>query len=510
MGAVVNAVFSAVEDVVEVVGDAVETVSDVVETVVDTVGTAVEGVLENPLPVILQIAGSMVGIPPYITSGVISAAQGGDLEDIALSMGTSYMAPQVGGAISATVSEAFIDAGMNEAFAEVASNAISKGLVNGTIAEVKGGSFEDGFAGGFTGGMVAGGVSEVASYVKPEIIQLAQDSGLDLSDANAVYNAGAKALAAGITSEVTGKGDFGTSFTNSAVSSGVAYGTSAVNNTIDDQFKTAATDWNEKDKEGTQVDVSTTGAGVPNDVVAQVAVSNIGVDNKSDTVDAASVSPDGLVTEKTTVADTVTPVLPEKILSEAPQAETANDFSSLIEAEKQTPVEDVQPEQEVLPPTEAKSALQIMSEMAAPTIDSDNAAAPDVVSEAAVPDNLLATEPTVGGLNSVAQPAQATPEAKASSSMGFKPTDITKPIVAIAGNLIKQKLTQPTRQAPRAPTGGLRAATQAAPAPRVDVSKLIPIERANPVAPPKTLPSTAKLSPVANIAGLTSLLQKTG
>jgi hypothetical protein len=44
-------------------------------------------------------------------------------------------------------------------------------LVNGTVAEIKGGSFEDGFAGGFTGGMVAGGVREVGNYVKPDIIE---------------------------------------------------------------------------------------------------------------------------------------------------------------------------------------------------------------------------------------------------------------------------------------------------------------------------------------------------
>jgi len=44
----------------------------------------------------------------------------------------------------------------------------------------------------------------------------------------------------------------------------------------------------------------------------------------------------------------------------------------------------------------------------------------------------------------------------------------------------------------------------------MDVAKLIPIQKASPAQPAKTLASTAKLSPVTNIAGLTSMLKKTG
>jgi len=84
MSAVVEAVTNVVESVVETVGDVVETVVEVVEEVVEKVGDAVQAVIDDPLPVLLAVAGSTVGVPPYITMGAITAARGGDLEDVAL------------------------------------------------------------------------------------------------------------------------------------------------------------------------------------------------------------------------------------------------------------------------------------------------------------------------------------------------------------------------------------------------------------------------------------------
>jgi len=299
MGAVIDFVgdvFEGVGDVFEAVGDVVETIADAVVDVVDYVGDTVQAIIDDPLPTLLAIAGSYVGIPPYVTMGALTAAKGGDLEDIALSMGTAYIgaeiAPSISNSISSTVSSTFIEAGINETVSQVAGDAISKGLVNGTLTEVRGGDFEDGFAGGFTGTLVAGGVSEVASYVKPDIIEMAMDSGIDLRDATAVYNAGVKAVGAGITAEVTGRGDFATSFTTSAVGSGVDYGARELNATIDDQFKSVSNAWNEEDKDGEKIDTAvTTGAGIPDDLVTQVKVSDTGIDTASSTstFDAASV-----------------------------------------------------------------------------------------------------------------------------------------------------------------------------------------------------------------------------
>jgi hypothetical protein len=566
MSAVFEAVADVVETVVDAVGDVVEVVSDVVETVVETVATVVEAVIEDPLPVLLSVAGSFVGIPPMVTMGALTAARGGDLEDIALSMGTAYFAPQAGNFLSSTVSSTFLEAGFNEVFTEVASSSISKGLVNGTLAEIKGGDFEDGFAGGFTGGMVQAGVGEVASFVKDDVIELALENGLDLKDATSVYNASVKAVSAGVTSEVTGKNDFVTSFTNSAIGSGVNSGVNSLNATIDEQFASAAIDWNEKDTEGTPIDVAITGAGIPDDVVSQVQISDIGVDSTADTntIDTANVLAETVddanrTNDVASVGETATSdisVLPETVLASAPTAETVTDFADTtvaptsieeILANTASQTEDVSENlvdiastlpsstetvaepvggltsvaESVIPTNEAvepKGGLTTIAE-STPVVDMGDIATTASVSEAPVSENLLTSglvqEPPIGGLTTV---AQATPQDKMASSMGFKPTDITKPMVASVGSLLKQKFTAPKRPAPRAPvrpTGGLQMASVApkrptAPPAKMDISKLIPIQKATRTAPAKTLASGAKLSPVTNIAGLTSLLKKTG
>jgi hypothetical protein len=568
MGAVASFVSDVVEsvgDVVESVGDVVEDVGEVIETVVDKVGDTVQAVIDDPVPVLLSVAGSFVGIPPAVTMGAITAARGGDLEDIALSAGTAYFAPQVGNAISSTVSSSFIEAGFNETFSQVASDSISKGLVNGTISEIKGGSFDDGFAGGFTGGMVSNGVSEVGSYVKDDVIDLAQESGLDLKDATAVYNAGTRAFSAGVTSEVTGRGDFVTSFTNSAVGSGVDYGARSLNATIDEQFRTAATDWNEKDKEGEPIDVATVGAGIPNNVVSEVQLSDIGVDNDAGTFDTASVLADSQDTRDVNNASSSytgekavsdISVLPETQLAQAPQGETVDNFSeladieqmfeqkpNLLQATNEVPQSVIDIAQEVPEDAGVMEPQGALASMSAPPISEapppidlstigdevPTVTAPPVIAEAPVSADLLTQglakpDTPVGGLNAM---AEKSPEQKMAEAQGLKATDFTKPLVATVGNILKSTLRQGTKPAPRAaprpvprPAGGLQAAKapRTPPPQRMDVSKLIPIQRAEPLqtaklppsAPAKRLDKNAKLTPVQNIAGLTSQVKKTG
>jgi hypothetical protein len=555
MGAVasfVSDVVDSVGDVFEAVGDVVEDVGDFIGDVVDTVGDVVQAVIDDPVPVLLSVAGSFVGIPPMVTMGALTAARGGDLEDIALSMGTAYIGSAAGAgftnSISSTFSSSFIEAGANETFAQIAGDSITKGLINGTISEVRGGSFEDGFAGGAVGGLVAGGVGEVASYVKPDIIDLAMESGLDLREATSVYNAGTRAFSAGVASEVTGRGDFATSFTNSAIGSSIDAGARSLNSTIDEQFASAAYQWNREDPEGEIIDTTAVGAGIPDELVGQVTVSGYGVDNGSDDLDTASVLEDYYQDDSS--GQTAT----SANLAEAPEGETVYDFADLLGEE--TPESDntliagttdgadvpdnvidiaenltgEEPQGTVtVESAEPKGALATMAE--APVADLDTTA-PAVVSEAPVGENLLtaglAQDKPEGGLNAVS-PA-ATPQDKMASSMGIKPTDFTKPLVATVGSLLKKSLTQPKRPPPRAPVrrmtqrpaGGLQMAgakPKAAPPQRMDVANLIPIQKATPiqkaapttrVAPSKTLASGAKLSPITDIATLTSLVKNKG
>jgi hypothetical protein len=348
-----------------------------------------------------------------------------------------------------------------------------------------------------------------------------------------------------------------TSFTNSAVGSGIDYGARSLNATIDEQFRTAATDWNDKDKQGEPVDVSTTGAGLPNDIVPQVELSDIGVDNDAGTFDVAKVLDDSQrenlnnasssYTGGTSTSDVAASLDAKVRLGDAPDAETVLDFAGFAGAE--TPVssesvlgetanlpesvidiaEDLPEDAPLVASAEPVGGLNALVETPTPIVDLD-ATKPTVVSEAPIAQDLLTgnlaqdktAEQPAGGLNAV---APQTAVDKMASSFNFKPTDITKPVVATVGNLLKQTLTQkkkpPPRVAPPRPTGGLQTAS-AVPAPRkvapppsrMDVAKLIPIQksaqRTATAAPPKTLGKGANLTPITNIAGLTSQVKKTG
>jgi hypothetical protein len=229
MSAVVSFVSDVVESVVDAVGDVVETVVDVVESAVETVGNVVEAVLEDPLPVLLSVAGSFIGIPPMVTNGLITAARGGDLGDIALSVGTAYLAPVATNAISSTLTASIGDAIINEAVSETVVTGISKGLVSGTISEIRGGDFEDGFAGGFTGTVVGAGVGEVSDFVSENVLS-------EMPDLGQLGTIAEKAVTSGITAELTGRGDFDTAFTNSMIGGAANLGANYATSAISDQF----------------------------------------------------------------------------------------------------------------------------------------------------------------------------------------------------------------------------------------------------------------------------------
>lgn len=150
---------------------------------------------------------------------------------------------------------------------------------------------------------------------------------------------------------------------------------------------------------------------------------------------------------------------------------------------------------------------------------------------------------TIGGLNTltgvaenlvvpptaITNPATETPDGLNAVSrnlvdtgFGLQMPDFSKTLGSMATKFLQSKLTtakKPTTASkpsskPRlasTPVGGLsavKAPVKAAAAPRVDVSKLIPVQKA--VSLPKTLPSNAKLTPLRNIANLTSLVKKVG
>jgi len=297
MSAVVEFIGDAIEAVVDAVGDVVEAVGDVVEEVVEFVGDTVEAIIEDPLPTLLSIAGSFVGIPPPVTAAAITAARGGDLEDIVLSAGAAYIAPQATNALSNTLSSTIGSSIINETVSDIVVDGVSKGLVNGTIAEIRGGDFENGFAGAFTGSIVNSSVGEFTNeFISPTVQDMLADTGLETSTVNLLVKEGTKAVSSGLTAEITGRGDFQDAFVNSIQNSTINVGTNYAVNTIGDQFKTAEIGWQTVDQDSGKEDdrdllsfddyfaldtnrnTDTTGAGIPDDVVEEVQVADSSVD----------------------------------------------------------------------------------------------------------------------------------------------------------------------------------------------------------------------------------------
>jgi len=95
------------------VSQAVNFVADkVVKPVIKTIDNTVKSIIADPLPFIAQVAGSMVGIPPYVTAAAITAARGGDIEDIAVSAAVAYAG-----------SKAFASSGVGSGIGDVSSSA---------------------------------------------------------------------------------------------------------------------------------------------------------------------------------------------------------------------------------------------------------------------------------------------------------------------------------------------------------------------------------------------------
>ena len=290
MSAVFEAVGDLVEDVFEAVGDVVESVADAVGDVVEFVGDTVQAVLDDPLPTLLSIAGTFVGIPPYVTSAIITGARGGSLQDMVLSAGTSFFAAELGAqfessSIADSLSTTLLDAGVSSTISDVVTTGFGKGLVGGVVAELRDGEFSDGFAGGFVSTLVNNGVTTLTNFVSDSVINTANVA-LDSigTEANtdflAAYDAGTSTDSVDTT--------VGSTFTTT-VSAFDSVDTTDTTDTTGTASTTLTTDTSgTSGTSGTTGTTGTTssidlntdnGSGITADIVSEVVVSNIGFDN---------------------------------------------------------------------------------------------------------------------------------------------------------------------------------------------------------------------------------------
>jgi len=142
-----------------------------------TIGKVITSVIKDPIPALLQIGGSMIGIPPYVTASAITAARGGDIGDIAKSAAVSYITTdflqntQIGtdirnytsnmiaGDVTDFMIENFdISTDAAVTVAKMSTAALNGALVGGIRSTLLGQDISDAITSGFTQGLVYSGV----------------------------------------------------------------------------------------------------------------------------------------------------------------------------------------------------------------------------------------------------------------------------------------------------------------------------------------------------------------
>lgn len=137
-----------------------------VEQAVNYVGKAIEQVVKNPLPLIETIALSAVGVPPSVAAAVVSAANGGDMKQIA----TSAIAAGVGGQVAGQAGEAATSAGASTELAKVASSAAGASSATVTAALASGQPLDKALEAGLTSGALSGATTGVIEAGKSALV----------------------------------------------------------------------------------------------------------------------------------------------------------------------------------------------------------------------------------------------------------------------------------------------------------------------------------------------------
>ena len=265
-----------VQPVIDAVINVGTKVVDFVEKTFQTIGTTVQNIINDPIPTILTIGGAIVGIPPYVTAAAVTAARGGNLEDVAKSAAISYASTQAMSAVGSTqlgtdIQNAlinnpvgdFTDTVMNQfdltpdqavAVSRAATAALNSSIIGGVRSVLTGQDVATGITSGFTSGLV---YSSTDSYFD----SLNKDQNWGLSPTALSMLKGAAST--GLQSAITGKGDpaqaignyiayasikiGGTELVNSAKTAfNEMTGAAATAQQKQDDYKTAQTEYNNR------------------------------------------------------------------------------------------------------------------------------------------------------------------------------------------------------------------------------------------------------------------------
>lgn len=158
----------AVSSVVEVVSDAVSDVGNVISDAGSWIDdNVIQPVKDDPINSAIKIGAYYFGGPiagSLATAG-ITAAQGGDLEDIAKSAATSYAAGQVGGAVGGEVGSSVAGQTGSQAAGQIIGSAAGGAAGGATGQALSGGNVGQGFLTGLISGGVNAGVNQGANAI---------------------------------------------------------------------------------------------------------------------------------------------------------------------------------------------------------------------------------------------------------------------------------------------------------------------------------------------------------
>ena len=149
---------------------------------IETVAKTAEAILNDPLPTLLQYGGSIIfGIPPYVTSAVITAARGGNLEDVAKSAALSYgaskfmsstgigkeigkLTQKAGDFTSSMMKDFNLPADTAIAVSRAATASLNSSIIGGINAAISGKNVTAGMTSGFTSGLIYSSTNSSSAY----------------------------------------------------------------------------------------------------------------------------------------------------------------------------------------------------------------------------------------------------------------------------------------------------------------------------------------------------------
>lgn len=136
---------NAITDLGSSISNAVSNVGKSVESAATSVGKTLEAIAKNPLPAIETVVLIYIGVPPPLASAVVTAANGGNMDQIATAAVATYVGGQVSnyvqGEISSTVQPtqgAYIPSNTESLVIKAASSAIGADVGATTAALASG------------------------------------------------------------------------------------------------------------------------------------------------------------------------------------------------------------------------------------------------------------------------------------------------------------------------------------------------------------------------------------